>query len=260
MPNVRQRNELLGVIKQVGQIVSLINGPINSFGDFLAGLSLAYLQNGLTSPAMGSGGASYNSATTSFTVPLPATAPGNSVNAVVSFTNTAGVLSAPVISVPGSGYGTSPPVTYNIPDPNGSGAGATVTISCANTDESYNFSPAQAVGLIYGLGNDLSAFPNVLNGTLGNATVSTFAINAAGSGYAAGDYLFATGGFTLQVATLTGSGVATATVVAGGIGMSLATGLATTTSGSGSGCTINVTVVTRYNFLANLLGWVRWLM
>ena len=80
-----------------------------------------------------------------------------------------------------------------------------------------------------------------------NATPgTTFTINAAGSGYAVGDYLVvnqaSAGGCVLKVVTLSGSGVATVLLISGGYNYSVANGLTTTAlTGGGSGCKINIT-------------------
>ena len=95
--------------------------------------------------------------------------------------------------------------------------------------------------------------------------ISTFTINAAGSGYVVGDTFAAVqagaGASLFRVASLSGSGVATATLLSPGYNFSVANGLTTTTvTGAGSGCKINVTAVgTGYGSLTLPIMRLRWL-
>lgn len=79
-------------------------------------------------------------------------------------------------------------------------------------------------------------------------SISTFVVDAAGTGYVVGDTLTvvqsgATFG-VLQAATIGTNGtVLTANFVTQGTGYSDATGLTTTTSGAGTGCTISITAI-----------------
>jgi hypothetical protein len=78
--------------------------------------------------------------------------------------------------------------------------------------------------------------------------ISTATLNTAGSGYAVGDLISVTqagaGSSILQVATISGSGVATFNILSGGYNYSVANALLTTTlTGAGSGCKINVTAI-----------------
>lgn len=86
----------------------------------------------------------------------------------------------------------------------------------------------------------------LLNTTIFQATSAT--VQAGGSGYAVGDTFTPTGGTVVsqpvfQVATLSGSAVATVTVVYPGVVTATATNPVSqgSTSGIGSGCTLNVT-------------------
>jgi hypothetical protein len=94
---------------------------------------------------------------------------------------------------------------------------------------------------------------------------STITLNTAGSGYAVGD-LFSViqaggGSCILQVATISGSGVATFNIVSGGYNYSVANALLTTTlTGAGSGCKVNITAVgTGYGSLTRPIMRLRWI-
>ena len=83
---------------------------------------------------------------------------------------------------------------------------------------------------------------------LNSNPIATFTINAAGSGYAVGDFFSVTqsGGYgaIFKVLTLSGSGVATVLLVSGGGNFSVASALATVAlTGAGSGCKINIVSV-----------------
>lgn len=74
--------------------------------------------------------------------------------------------------------------------------------------------------------------------------LGTITINTAGSGYAIGDLIQGPGSSILQVATLSGSGVASLNIISYGYNCSVANGISTITiTGGGSGCKINVTAI-----------------
>ena len=67
----------------------------------------------------------------------------------------------------------------------------------------------------------------------GNGAITNVVINAAGTGYAAGD--------TITIANSNAGGAATVDTLVGGTGYANGTAIATTTTGSGSGLTVNLT-------------------
>ena len=258
MPNTRSRVEVEAVIKKMAGIVGFVTGPLVTFGANLAAMSAAYLQNGIGGAAVVNGGSGFTA--TTFTVPLPATAPGNAVPAVISFTNTAGVLSAPVVVNPGAGFGTAAFTFYPF---DGSGVGAVVTITPANTDQVYNYSPSQAQSLLLEIANEYQVIGARLTGNHGGLTATAGAVDAGGSGYVVGDQptvvQSGNSGCVLQVTSVGGGGAVTGFVfLSGGIGAAVATGLPTT-GGSGTGLTINITATDPYDFSAATTEWAGWL-
>ena len=67
----------------------------------------------------------------------------------------------------------------------------------------------------------------------GNGAITNVAINAAGTGYVAGD--------TITITNPNAGGAATIDTLVGGTGYANGTAIATTTVGSGSGLTLNLT-------------------
>jgi hypothetical protein len=257
----RQRNQIEAVISKRNVDSAFYANLLPTFSTWLTSQSAAYLQNGIGSAVMVGGGTGYTAS--SFTVPLPSTAPGGSVPAVISFTNASGVLSAPVVTTPGSGYGTGPLNVFIPSDTTGSGA--SVTLTPANTDWPYNYTPAQVIILQYGIAVDYAYVGTVLQGSIRNTTATTVVVDAAGTSYKVGDLVpvtqSGTYGLVVQVATITGGGssgpVGSITIINGGIGATAATGLATT-GGSGTGLTVSITAVGLYNFATNTTNWAGW--
>ena len=92
----------------------------------------------------------------------------------------------------------------------------------------------------------------------GTGSVSTVAVNAAGSGYAVGDVIQISGGGVNCRLYVTGcttaGGVTSVSFKNNGSGYATSTGTATTTiSGSGSACTINVTAIARTGLLTTTI-------
>ena len=92
----------------------------------------------------------------------------------------------------------------------------------------------------------------------GTGSVSTVAVNAAGSGYVVGDIIQISGGGTNCRLYVTGcttaGGVTSVSFKNSGSGYATSTGTATTTiSGTGSGCTINVTAIARTGLLTTTI-------
>jgi hypothetical protein len=231
----------------------------------ISNLTVPYLCNGIDSnPVVTAGGTGY--VATSFTVPLPYTAPANSVPAVITCTlSGAGVLSAPVVTVHGSGYGCGV-ITFTPTD--GSGSGASITISPANPDQQYNYTPTVAGFLQWYLGLDFAQLANVLQGNVGANTVTAIGIHsgAAGSAYVVGDTVFPTQagltGCRISVASVVGGGPgpgvpASLTINIGGIGAAVASNLPTT-GGSGTGLYVDISTVAPYNFVTNTINWTVW--
>ena len=92
----------------------------------------------------------------------------------------------------------------------------------------------------------------------GTGSVSTVAVNAAGSNYAVGDVIQISGGGANCRLYVTGcttaGGVTSVSFKNSGSGYATSTGTATTTvSGTGSGCTINVTAIARTGLLTTTI-------
>jgi len=92
----------------------------------------------------------------------------------------------------------------------------------------------------------------------GTGSVSTVAVNAAGSGYAVGDVIQISGGGANCRLYVTGcttaGGVTSVSFKNSGSGYATSTGTATTTiSGTGSGCTINVTAIARTGLITTVI-------
>jgi len=92
----------------------------------------------------------------------------------------------------------------------------------------------------------------------GTGSVSTVAVNAAGSGYVVGDVIQISGGGANCRLYVTGcttaGGVTSVSFKNSGSGYATSTGTATTTiSGTGSGCTINVTAIARTGLLTTTI-------
>jgi hypothetical protein len=92
----------------------------------------------------------------------------------------------------------------------------------------------------------------------GTGSVSTVAVNAAGSGYTVGDVIQISGGGANCRLYVTGcttaGGVTSVSFKNSGSGYATSTGTATTTiSGTGSGCTINVTAIARTGLITTVI-------
>ena len=266
MANIRTKNEIEQVIRIAVQYQKFVQFVLPSYASFLTGKSIPYLSNGLSSVAtMVSGGTLYTNS--SFTYPLPPVAPSGSVPAVITFTNTLGVLSAPVVTNSGSGYSCAVTSPWSPPDPTGDG-GASVLLSPANADQPYNYTPYQVGLLQFYIGLDYAQLGLMLNGSVGCNTVTGIAIHsgAAGTGYLVGDTAIVTQsglyGCRLNVASVVGGGPgpgvpASLTINIGGIGAAVASNLATT-GGTGSGLHVDISTVAAYNWYNNSLAWAGW--
>src|ERR1035438_8960518 len=182
MPNSRTATEILAVVKQAVQFQKFTAFVLPSFAAFLTGKSIPYLCNGISSSiSLVSGGTLYTNSV--FTIPLTGNYPAGSVPAVVTFTlGGGGVLSAPVATVPGSGYGTAS-FLWSPPDPTGNGC--QVIISPANPDQVYNWTPAFVGFLQFYIGLDYAQIGNLMNGSVGANTASAVNVHsgAAGTSY-----------------------------------------------------------------------------
>jgi hypothetical protein len=260
MPNSRTATEILAVVKQAVQFQKFTAFVLPSFAAFLTGKSIPYLCNGISSSiSLVSGGTLYTNNV--FTIPLTGNYPAGSVAAVVTFTNTGGVLSAPVATVPGSGYGTAS-FLWSPPDPTGSGC--QVLISPANPDQVYNWTPGFVGFLQNWIGLDYAQIGNLMNGSVGANTASAVNVHsgAAGLNYVAGDTAIVTlagmTGCRLNVASVGGSGSVTAlTINIGGVGATVASNCATT-GGSGTGLAVDITAVVPYNWYTNTIALAGW--
>ena len=258
----------------LGRLLQLINAVANqmaidiynlpALAAWIQNVSAGYLSNGVNSPVLVAGGSGY--VTPVVTIPLPATAPSGAVQATMSVTNTGGVLSLPVMTNNGSGYGTSTPLVI-VTDSGGPGAGAIITTAPINSDNIYNFSPSQVTLLQSFIAPMFNAIGDIFTGTVqSTAAINTFAIASGGASYSVNDILTITeGGLVggqIKVATLGASNaVQTATLYAPGYNASTGTGLATT-GGTGTGCTVNILTVVGiirsgvgYNFQATIEQW-----
>ena len=261
MTNLRTTQNIHQIILNVANFNKFVQYVLPSYAAFLTGMPIPYLCNGISSVVtLGAGGSGY--ATTTFTIPLPYTAPSGSVSAVVTFTNTGGVLSAPVVTTPGSGYGTFTAALYQVPDPGNPGTGATVLISPANSDQPYNYTPQQAGLLQFYIGLDYAQRGPMLLGNVGCNTGTGVSIHtgAAGGGYVAGDTVLVTlaglVGCRLDVLTIGAFGVPTSLAInIGGVGAAVASNCPTT-GGTGSGLYVDITTVGPYNWTTNTLAWV----
>jgi len=257
MANVRTRGELDGLPKRFAAALAIVLYEMPAVAAFFTGKSTAYLANGLASAAV-SGGTAYTSS--SFQVPLPATAPAGSTVATVSFTLSSGVLTGGTVTVSGSGYGRMP-ITFVPADSTGSGA--TITVQPANTDQSYNSTLAEVELWQYYLSLDFAQMGPMLLGNVGSTTATAVSVDAPGTAYVVGAQIFGvqTGlyGLLMTVTSVNGSGGVTGLAInEGGVGAAIATGLATTGPGAGSGCTVNITAIGQYNWTANTLAIAGW--
>jgi hypothetical protein len=261
MANLRTLQDIQQVILNVAAFNKFIQYTLPNYAAFLTGKTIPYLCNGISSSVtLGAGGSAY--VTDTFTIPLPYTTPSGSVPAVITFTNMSGVLSAPVVTTNGSGYGTFSPVTYQVPDPGNPGTGATVLVSPANQDQPYNYTPQQAGLLQFYLGLDYAQLGPMLLGSIGCNTATGVSIHAgaAGIGYVAGDTVIVTlagmTGCRLTIPTVGALGVPTSiSINIGGVGAAVASNCATT-GGSGSGLYVDIASVGPYNWTTNTLAWV----
>ena len=265
MPNTRTRAGIENFILNVAPILEFVLYKLPAWASGITGMTIPYICNGLDSnPVLVYGGVGYTNSV--FTIPLPSTAPSGSVNPVITCTNTGGVLSAPVVTVHGSGMFCSF-APYSLPDPTGSGA--VLTISPANVDQPYNYTPAQATLLQLNLAAvDYAQLGPVLLGNVGANSVVTAIPHsgAAGTGYLVGDMVSPTlagmFGCILTVASVVGGGPgpgvpATLTVSIGGIGAVVASNLPTT-GGAGTALYVDISTVAPHNFTTNTLNWTLW--